>query len=114
MNELNQVLPDLKLRFNINHPDLDECYNEGYYSAVEEIEEGDNPYKLGTLEHEHWQEGWWAGWYREEPLASDLTDEAANEGFYHFAQDYFVKFLKLSGALAATALIGYQLIELVA
>src|SRR3990167_3178011 len=115
MNEINMV-PDLKLRFNINCPDLEECYSEGYESALEEIAEENNPYKEGTLEHEYWQEGWFAGLYEEEPaltlehIEEKSITEAANEKIYHYAQDFLVRFFKITSALAATALVGYQVL----
>lgn len=117
MNELN-ILPDLKLRFNIEYPDLEECYQEGYESAVEGFLEEQNPYKLNSLEYDYWQEGWIAGYCEEEPTLHLLEKEnkithAANEK-YPSKQEFFVKFLKITGALAATALVGYQVLELVA
>lgn len=119
MNNDKSLLSDLKLQFNINHPNLEECYGEGFDSAIEEIAEESNPYPANSLEREYWQEGWWAGFYQEEPLLNlatldDTTVDAANEGIYHYAQDFLVKFLRISSAIAVTALVGYQFLDLVA
>jgi hypothetical protein len=125
MNDINVLLPDIKLRFNIDHPSYEECYAYGYECALAEIPEEENPYAEGSCEFEQWAEGWWAGFYGEEPLfplvetRGELpaveTLVAANEQVYHSTFDYFlVKLFKVSGALAATMILGYQVIDLVA
>ncbi|WP_131782641.1 transmission trait enhancer LetE [Legionella gresilensis] len=128
MENLNSLLPYIKLRFNIDHPDLEECYAYGYECAKAEIPEEENPYSIDTAEYEQWQEGWWAGFYGEEPLFSfgenEIKEEsqepisvgsAANDQTYHPLYTGFItSILRLSGALAATAVVGYQVIDLVA
>lgn len=121
MNDINALLPHLKLRFNIDHPELEDCYAYGYECARHEIAEEENPFTLGTLEYDNWQEGWWAGYYGEEPLyhshAAPVVDKkhAANDGLFFFMENSFVSnVLKITGAIAASALIGYQLLDLVA
>jgi hypothetical protein len=124
MNE-RTLLPHLRLRFNINHPTLEECYCFGYESAEAEISEDDNPFNKGTEEHSQWLEGWWASFYGETPLfstnhyqdnAEDLINKnAAND--LHYQHDYsafLVTFLKITSAIAATALVSYQVLDLVA
>lgn len=128
MNDTVSLLPDIKLRFNIDHPNLEECYLYGYECALAEISEEENPYHEGSLEYEQWADGWWAGFYGEKPLF-DLTEiapegetdqkEAANDRFYHslgniIGAELFAKVLKITGALAATAVVGYQVLDLVA
>lgn len=120
MNDINTVLPHLRLRFNIDHPELEECYSLGYECALAEVEEGENPFVEGTLEYEHWQEGWWAGFYGEEPLhqlpAKPVDKKhAANEGLFFGGENSFMSnVLKITGVIATSALIGYQLLDLVA
>ena len=130
METINSLLPHIKLRFNIDHPDLEECYAYGYECATAEISETENPYTQGTAAHEQWQEGWWAGFYGEEPLFSLSVGEgnaqedakpaitgskAANDQTYHPLYSSFVStLLKITGALAATAVVGYQVLDLVA
>jgi|GEM_PF-723365 len=126
MNDMNVLLPHIKLRLNIDHPGYEECYAYGYECAVAEISEDDNPFTEGSDEFEQWSEGWWAGFYGEEPLFS-LTETtstdaaeaealvAANEHEYHpFRDGLFEKCLNLTGALVATVIVGYQVLDLVA
>ncbi|KTD22217.1 transmission trait enhancer LetE [Legionella lansingensis] len=128
MNDTTSLLPDIKLRFNIEHPNLEECYAYGYECALAEIGEEANPYREGTQEYEHWIEGWWAGFYGEKPLF-DLAElmvtqeknekNAANDQVYHslgnmVSANFLTKMLKITGAIAATAVVGYQVLDLVA
>lgn len=128
MNDTSAWLPDIKLRFNIEHPNLEECYAEGYRYALAELSEQENPFREGTCEFEQWQEGWWAGFYGEEPLydldSSALSDEdnesddliaAANDGLFSIHnKSFLMKVLRITGAIAASALVGYQVLDLVA
>lgn len=125
MNDINTVLPDIRLRFNIDHPSFEECYAFGYECAMAEVSEEENPFKANTKEYDQWQEGWWAGFYGEEPIydisslitteATPLTIEAANEETYHEGkQSFFTKVIEITGVLAASAVVGYQIIDLVA
>ncbi|MFC3908858.1 transmission trait enhancer LetE [Legionella dresdenensis] len=130
MNDTTEILSHLKLRLNIEHPDLEDCYIDGYESAVAELDEEANPFSAGTSEYNQWQEGWWAGFYGEEPLFTLAGKEtmaetseaeadasgAANDSDYHsvFYGNFFTTFLKITGALAATAVVGYQVLDLVA
>lgn len=122
MNTGMNVLPDVRLRFHIEHPALEDCYREGYVAGMEDIREEDNPYEVDSVEHAHWQEGWWAGFYGEEPLyALDGIDahaegaEAANEeSFGGFGTGIAGTILKYTGEIVALAVLGYQVFELVA
>ena len=122
MKTLEAILPDLKLRFNLAHPDFEECYAYGYECARVGLEEIENPYREQTHEHNLWLEGWWAGFYGEEPLfesesisAADdeLQKEPANDSHYH-RNSFLTLVFEISGAIAASAIVGYQLLELVA
>ncbi|ARG96444.1 hypothetical protein [Legionella micdadei] len=129
MIDTTTLLPHIRLRFNIEHPSLEDCYSFGYECAQAEVEEGENPFREGSKEYEQWQEGWWAGFYGEKPLfeptekAEELLSvneyEAANENHYPFITSLvnshiLANVLKITGAIAATAVVGYQVIELVA
>ena len=125
MDDILKVLPDIQLRFNINHPSVEESYWCGYECASAELAEEANPFKLGTLESDHWIEGWWAGFYGEEPTFSHpliaekqqalSTDVSANDHiYYEHLESFIVKFLEISGVLVLSAIVGYQLLELVA
>lgn len=128
MYDITKLLPHLTLRFNIEHPSLEECYAYGYECAHAEVSEEENPYSIGSKESEQWLEGWWDGFYGEKPLY-ELTDgnitiqglaekdevKAANDLVYgdHFA-DFFITVLEITGIIAVSAVVGYQLIDLVA
>jgi hypothetical protein len=130
MNDIAELLPHIKLRFNIDHPSFEECYALGYESAMAEATEEANPFNEDTQEYQQWQEGWWAGFYGEPPLfefnsliesekATMGEQIAANDHAYHFISNlvnstFLANLLKITGAIAATAVVGYQVIELVA
>ena len=123
MNEIQELLPDIKLRFNIDHPSLEECYLFGYECALANMTDEENPYREGTQEYEQWQEGWWAGFYDEKPVFSSEGPEPDpienDEQPHHFISDLvnsdvLANILKITGAIAATAVVGYQVFELVA
>ncbi|MCC5791178.1 MAG: transmission trait enhancer LetE [Legionellaceae bacterium] len=122
MNDINALLGDIKLRLHIEHPSIEECYVFGYECAVQDVQESENPYRSGTTEHEQWMEGWWAGFYGEPPLfdytvtsAQMPVLEAANDSAYlPETSSVWRRWLKITGALAASAVVGYQVIDLVA
>lgn len=124
MDDIMSVLPDIQLRFNIEHPSIEESYEYGYECAVADLAEEANPFKLGTLESDHWIEGWWAGFYGEEPAFTQPvlagpqispSDDSANDHiYYEHLEQFIVKFLEISGVLVLSAIVGYQLLEMVA
>lgn len=125
MNDTTALLPHIKLRFNIEHPSFEDCYAYGYECALAEINEKENPYILDSEESEQWLEGWWAGFYGEKPLYELVDDNenqsvinqhvAANDGVYYQSMVcFFAKVMEVTGVLAVSALVGYQLIDLVA
>jgi hypothetical protein len=126
MNDINTILPDIKLKFNIDHPSIEECYAFGYECAQAELSEEENPYKGGTLESETWIEGWWAGFYGEEPIhkmdeiitnfaTTETISNAANEAEYQDEKvSFLTRLMEITSILAASALVGYQVIDLVA
>ncbi len=123
MNDLTALLPHLKFRFHVDHPTLEECYAYGYECALADVQEDDNPYQLGSPKREQWLEGWWAGFYNEQPLFSFTAEaennhaalEPANDGVYHAEQsNYFLRVLEIAGVIAVSAILGYQVIDIVA
>lgn len=126
MNDITALLPDIKLRFNIDHPTYEESYALGYESALAYLAEEDNPFQKGTQEAEQWLEGWWDALSGDEPLFdlnsfdhSDISsvsvkEYAANDSQYGQKHSFLSLVIEISGALAASALVGYQLFELVA
>ncbi|CAM2921650.1 hypothetical protein [Legionella worsleiensis] len=124
MNDTTALLPHIKLRFNIEHPSYEECYIFGYECALSEVDEQDNPFREGSQEAEQWLEGWWVGTFGEKPLFTmDSLDEeetlldkevAANDQQYCHKNSFLSLVFEISGAIAASAIVGYQLLELVA
>lgn len=124
MDDVMKVLPDIQLRFNIDHPSIEETYWYGYECASADLTEDINPFKSGSIESEHWTEGWWAGFYGEKPAFEHpllvnkpdvQTEPSANDQvYYEHLEHFIVKFLEISGVLVLSAIVGYQLLEMVA
>ena len=124
MNDTTALLPDIKLRFNIEHPSFEECYAYGYECALAEVAEEANPYREDSKESEQWLEGWWAGFYGEKSLyeLDDKEDQeqtdaisAANDNTYHdHGLGLVIRVMEYTGLLAVSAAVGYQLLDLVA
>ena len=68
MNKQQDILPYAKLLLNIDFANYDEVYLDGFDSAKAEKTDENNPYQEGSVEHFYWSEGWWAGFYEQEPL----------------------------------------------
>lgn len=67
MNKLNELLPEIKFHFHLQYPDLEECYLSGYEAALTGLNEMANPFSQGTKSFDFWLDGWWSGFYGEEP-----------------------------------------------
>ncbi|KTD14604.1 transmission trait enhancer protein LetE [Legionella gratiana] len=124
MNDITALLPHIKLRFNIDHPSYEDSYAFGYECALADVAEEDNPFQQGSQQAEHWLEGWWDAMEGEQPLF-ELNSEtpevftvknevAANDQVYCHKHSFLSLVIEISGAIAASALVGYQLFELVA
>ena len=124
MKDIDTILSSLKLQLNIKHPSLEECYTEGYLSFLNHDDEEQRPYPEGSTEKESWLEGWWDAFYSEEPTlevvddvreSTDAAIIASNDNAYADNSDNFlIKVLEISGMIALSAFVGYQLFELVA
>ncbi len=125
----NALLPHIRLQFHIDHPSYEEAYCFGYESALAEFEEQDNPFREGSQEAVQWMEGWWAGFYGEKPLFDAHSvdqpetyqdrmllpkNQAANDQRYGRKHSILFLVFEISTAIAASAAVGYQLLELVA
>ncbi len=124
MNDITALLPHIKLQFNIEHPTYEDSYAFGYECAMADIAEEDNPFGNGTQQAKHWLEGWWDAIEGEEPLfelnaldreeLSVSEESAANDQEYCHKHGFLSLVIEISGAIAASAIVGYQLFELVA
>ena len=123
MNDITTLLPHIKLHFNIEHPNFEDCYAYGYECATASIEEENNPYCIGTKESEYWLEGWWAGFYGEKPLYELSLDagiltyseevSAANDHMFHDGiRLCLFKLFEVTGVIVASATVGYQVLDL--
>lgn len=121
MSDYTGILPHIKFQFDLKHPTLEECYIFGYECALANLEEESNPYDLTSKEGEQWAEGWWAAFYGEEPLFDwhHLEDtevlDADNDAHYTEGREgYFTRVLEIVGVIAVSAILGYQVLDLVA
>lgn len=127
MTYTTTILPHVRLQFAIDNPSLEECYAYGYQAATAELSEDENPYGEGSLEFEQWQEGWWASLYGENPMYEvpplaeseseliSLDTSAANDRWFIPRSGSLIsRFARVTSAIAATAIVGYQVIDLVA
>ena len=124
MSELTELLPHVRLHFDIHHPTLEECYLYGYECVCVGVTEEENPFSITSKEGEQWVEGWWAGFYGEEPMFNWEKDVAPYEGFeidaendgqFHESREsYLTRVLEIAGVIAVSAILGYQVLDLVA
>ncbi len=125
----SEIYPYLKLKFQLDNPNLEDCYLEGYKNALIDMTEDNNPFHQGSRESEQWLEGWWTGFYGNEPLygfskdelgerishreANFLLRKAANEPGFEGGSSTITKVAKVAAAVAATFL-GYQVLDMIA
>ena len=58
-NFTQNTLPYVRLLLNIQTPDVEDCWNEGYRSFAKNKNEDDSPYMADSIEREAWKNGWW-------------------------------------------------------
>lgn len=123
MNDINTILPHVQLRFNLEHPTLEECYAYGYECGRSDMSEQENPFKDNSIDSEQWLEGWWAGFYGEAPLyelpepihTKETELLAANDQvFVDGKANFLKKVLEITGVIAVSTILGYQVIDFVA
>lgn len=136
MNNVNasaQLLPHVRLMFEIDNPSLEECYRHGYLMSKEGVDESENPFldRGASRESELWIQGWWDCFYGEEPLFSlepalstqILTnaqkihwseDGAVNEEAFEDVKGSTITTVAKLAAAIAGALLSYQVIDLIA
>jgi hypothetical protein len=111
------ILADIRLKLQIENPDYEDCYVDGYACGLAELEEDTNPYAMDSIEGQYWSEGWWNAFYQEKPLfhlqGANIPDAQPKPHEYRLS-DYIVTFLEISGVIAVSTLLGYQIWELVA
>lgn len=128
MAKQGDILPYLRLKLSIDQPTLEDCWLDGYNVARKEGDEDANPYSEDSIEYQHWNQGWWAGFYGEESWYPEREMcESANHYRKEISQyqvavnepDYGAnsyanwagKFAKIAGAIAAT-IVAVELFEL--
>lgn len=79
METANELLPYIRLKFELEHPDLEDCWSQGYRHAEDEGDQGENPYEAGSLEAEYWDHGWWAGFYGEPAWSENVASFAMKD-----------------------------------
>lgn len=58
----------IKLKLKIDFPELGDSWLDGYESAIKNLSEESNPFPPHSLEFEHWEAGWWDGFFEEQAL----------------------------------------------
>ncbi len=130
MNTQSNVLAHSKLQLNIDVPDLEHCWLEGYEALESGSEEEGNPYGESSSEFLQWQTGWWAAFYGEEPLydyegnvkdmapamlgvISKSNAVAANEDEWisQSTKHWAARVAKVAGVIAASIAV-YELVDL--
>ena len=128
MNDKN-ALAYAQLQFQVEVPNLEETWLDGYQAGMKEQAEESNPYAMDSKEYALWNEGWWAGFYQEEPLFSlDGTvhakqtkaqvmqaEKKAEKSVSKIAKmpgKYIIRTIQIFGAILAAA-VCYQLADLV-
>lgn len=129
MKNSKTILPDVLLDMHMKHPGLDECYFDGFSCGQAELNTNENPFQADSAESRYWLDGWMDAQLGQEPLfnpdgfASDLIPQIAiasarNENHYYSPSQAqrknLIRLIEITGAIAVSAFIGYQLIELVA
>lgn len=130
MKNSKTILPDVLLDMHMKHPGLDECYFDGFTCGQVELNTNENPFQADSVESRYWLDGWMDAHLGQEPLfnpdglAEDLTLQlattmAAENDTHYYApaelqRNNLIRFIEITGAIAVSAFIGYQLIELVA
>lgn len=83
--QISNTLGYSKMALHINNPDLDDVWLEGFEAAGQSQDEMTNPYLATDIAHEFWDQGWWAGFYGEQPdlsakttAADQTTDKTSN------------------------------------
>lgn len=111
------ILADVRLKLHLEYPDLEECYVDGYACSLAGLAEETNPYTLNSIEGDYWTDGWWSAFYEEKPLFNlegPTIETAQPKPVEHRFSDYVVTFLEISGVIAVSALVSYQLWDFVA
>jgi hypothetical protein len=134
MKKTNEILPYIRLRFNLEHPTFENCYIEGYEACGHSLEESSNPFKPNSAENEQWSQGWWDNFYGEEALFQYSTieddelehsyqqDRASNEPSFYGQETETLLDSKQSkitlvakvAAMVAASFLSYQVIDLIA
>lgn len=133
MKTTEEILPYVRLRFNIENPTFEECYIDGFESSKQSIDVSENPFKLSSPEYEQWSQGWWDHFYGQEPLFeynnienSNLetlfeTQASNDDTFYgqlnkkglHLTHSRMTLVAKVA-AMVAASFLSYQVIDLIA
>lgn len=65
MKTANNLYPELRLAFEIQHPALDTVWQDGYSACEQGMEEEANPHMPESKEYQYWQEGWFCACFDE-------------------------------------------------
>jgi len=126
------ILPHVRLMFEIDNPSLEECYRHGYLMSRDGVDELDNPFLTrAQKESEMWSQGWWDCFYDEAPmfdlepvLSTQLLtnsqkihwveESAVNEEAFEPVKDSKITTIAKLAAAMAGAFLSYQVLDLIA
>lgn len=120
----DNILAFVRLNLHVAMPDLEETWLDGYQTAMVDLPEENNPYPMSSQEYECWSEGWWAGYYQEQPLftlagrvnlvSAPVPKEqtAVSKPQTIKARKYIIRVMQVLGTLLAAA-VCYQLLDFI-
>ena len=77
-----ELLGHAKLMLNIQMPSYEDCWQDGFDSCQNDLDESDNPYDEDSAQYIQWQEGWWADCLNETGAFDNVpaeSQQAAND-----------------------------------
>ena len=95
MDNYDAILPHLRLKLEIEYPDYEDAWTEGFEKGQLAISESTNPYPKSSIAHDYWQDGWFTGFYNEpsiftyhymgmrDEVVGDITQISANDEFLY-------------------------------
>ena len=112
------ITPYVRFLLAIQKPDLQGVWLDGKDCAMNNLSLDENPFRQGTREYSHWNEGWWEGLAKsamQDKTSSIKTSlKAANDSYFtgkKVVQDWFEGATYAFGALV-TGVMAYELVDI--
>ena len=98
----DDILADIRLKMQVENPNYEECYVDGYACGLADIDEATNPYAVDSIEGQYWTEGWWNAFYGEKPLFSlegANIEKGQPKPHEHKVADFIISFLESNASI---------------